>query len=383
MDSLQSMQYGQRSWLSHICFDKMRPPRGLLVIASRNYESFRKAWNQLEKHATEDPYMIHPLMVESEKGGRNMAQWIDFTGSLKELQFIDIRRELRMIIGAMYGVLPLYFGELPSGWSQEGLQVTITNRAVKWGQDILFEAFLERIALMLGVDDWDLKLKPGEEADELRDLEIEGQRLTNMQAYQGMGFPIERTHQGDWKIGKKPDFEQNQMALPPDPMGGAAGAGGKQGGKPSGGKAESAGGKKESKSPSSAGSKPKSKARGQALTGNKERTKPMGSAPMSTRPSDPGGVGQGHPSPGGPRSGPFNASEKTSESEPEKIEGLDDVEKPDKVVKEMYQPLYPDEPREGDVEMDRAKPKKTKYNIKRKKDGSMDVIREDFEDGRR
>jgi len=151
-------------------FDKMRPPRGLLVIASRNYETFRKAWAQLERHATEDPYMIHPLMVESEKGGRNMAQWIDFTGSLKELQFIDIRRELRMIIGAMYGVLPLYFGELPSGWSQEGMQVTITNRAVKWGQDILFEGYLERVAQALGVFDWDLKLKPGEEADELRDF---------------------------------------------------------------------------------------------------------------------------------------------------------------------------------------------------------------------
>lgn len=358
-------------------FDKMRPPRGLLVIASRNYESFRKAWNQLERHATEDPYMIHPLMVESEKGGRNMAQWIDFTGSLKELQFIDIRRELRMIIGAIYGVLPLYFGELPSGWSQEGLQVTITNRAVKWGQDILSEAFLERICAQLGVTDWDLKLKPGEEADELRDLEIEGQKLTNMQAYQGMGFPIERTHQGDWKIGKKPDFEQNMLALPPDPMGGSAGAGGKMGGKPSGGKAEGAGGKKESKSPSSA-SKPKSKGRGQALTGNKERTKPVAGAPMSTRPSDPGGVGQGHPSPGGNRSSPFNASEKTSLSEAEPIEGLEDVEKPEeKVTKETYQPLYPDKPREGDVKIDKPS-KKTKYKVKHLDDGTTEVIREEY-----
>jgi len=295
-------------------FDKMRPPRGLLVIASRNYESFRKAWNQLEKHATEDPYMIHPMMVESEKGGRNMAQWIDFTGSLKELQFIDIRRELRMIIGAIYGVLPLYFGELPTGWSQEGMQVTITNRAVKWGQDVLFEAFLERVAQTMGVYDWDLKLKPGEEADELRELEVEGQKLTNMQAYQGMGFPIGRTHQGEWKIGKEPDFEQNQMALPPEPAGGAggkpggaAGAGGKQGGKPSGGKPEGAGGKKDAK----AQAKPKKGGRGPSLTGNAERTRPTQGAPRSTRPSDPGGVGQGHPSPGGKRSSPFNASQKT------------------------------------------------------------------------
>ena len=88
-------------------FDKMRPPRGMLLIASRNYETFRKSWDMLEQKATEDPYMIHPLLVESEKGSKNMAQWIDFTGSLKELEFMALRKELRQIIGAIYGVLPM------------------------------------------------------------------------------------------------------------------------------------------------------------------------------------------------------------------------------------------------------------------------------------
>ena len=83
-------------------------------------------------------------------------------------------KELRMIIGAVYGVLPLYFGELPTGWSQEGLQVTITNRAVKWAQDVLQQSFFKKLALLQGVDDWDLKLKTGEETDKLRDLQIQG-----------------------------------------------------------------------------------------------------------------------------------------------------------------------------------------------------------------
>ena len=162
-------------------FDKMRPPRGLLVVASRNYETFRKSWDTLTQRATEDPYMIHPLMVESDKGSAgNMAQWMDFTGSLKELEFIEIRRELRMIIGAVYGVLPFYYGETPSGWSQEGLQVTITNRAVKWGQDILEKAFFSIIAANIGVEDWTLKLKAGEETDKLRDLQTDGVEIQNM-----------------------------------------------------------------------------------------------------------------------------------------------------------------------------------------------------------
>ena len=193
-------------------FDKMRPPRGMLVIASRNYETFRKSWDALEQKATEDPYMIHPLLVESDKGGKNMAQWLDFTGSLKELEFTAIRKELRMILGAIYGVLPLYFGELPTGWSQEGLQVTITNRAVKWGQDILFQSFLSKLAIMSGVEDWELRLKTGEETDKLRDLQIQGVEIENMAALQALGFEIGRTHTGEFKVSKDPVISVREMA---------------------------------------------------------------------------------------------------------------------------------------------------------------------------
>jgi len=195
-------------------FDKMRPPRGMLVIASRNYETFRKSWDALEQKAIEDPYMIHPLLVESDKpGGKNMAQWLDFTGSLKELEFVEIRKELRMIIGAIYGVLPLYFGELPTGWSQEGLQVTITNRAIKWGQDILKNAFLTKLAVINGVKDWELRLKTGEETDRLRDLQIQGVEIENMLALRQLGFAITRTHTGEFKVSKDPMLAPEEASL--------------------------------------------------------------------------------------------------------------------------------------------------------------------------
>lgn len=185
-------------------FDKMRPPRGMLVIASRNYETFKKAWDTLQAKAEEDPYEVYPVMVESDRGGKGMAEWVDFTGSLKELEFIEVRKEMRAIIGSMYGVLPLYYGEMPSGWNQEGLQVTITNRAVKWAQEILYESFFNRVAHALGVDDWDIKLKAGEETDKLREHQIKGVEIDNMQKLQAMGFEISRTHSGEFKVSKDP-----------------------------------------------------------------------------------------------------------------------------------------------------------------------------------
>ena len=238
-------------------FDKMRPPRGLLVIASRNYETFRKSWDTLEQRATEDPYMIHPLMVESDKGGKNMANWIDFTGSLQELQFIEVRKELRQIIGAIYGVLPLYYGEMVGGWSQEGLQVTITNRAVKWGQDILYKSFLKKIGEVMGVDDWDIKLVQGEENDKLSELQRDGVEIQNMAMLQQMGFKIERTHTGDFNVSK-----ETELAQPQD--------------------MENAG----------------VNGRGRGTAAPEENRQNFEGQPMQNRPSDQGGIAQGSPSSG-------------------------------------------------------------------------------------
>ena len=246
-------------------FDKMRPPRGMLVVASRNYETFRKSWDVLEQKAQEDPYMIHPLLVESDKGSAgNMAQWLDFTGSLKELQFTEIRRELRMIIGAIYGVLPLYFGELPTGWSQEGLQVTITNRAIKWGQEILLNSFFKKIAKLNGVTDWQLRLKTGEETDKLRDLQIQGVEIENMKSLQTLGFEITRTHTGEFKVSKDPVISLEEMML------------GDQGGEPG-----------------ETMKKPGGRGRGTAAP--KEDTQRFEGEPSPNQPSRVGGLMQGSP----------------------------------------------------------------------------------------
>jgi len=242
-------------------FDKMRPPRGMLLIASRNYETFRKSWDMLEQKATEDPYMIHPLLVESEKGGQNLAQWIDFTGSLKELEFMALRKELRQIIGAIYGVLPLYFGEMPSGWSQEGLQVTITNRAVTWGQDILRKSFYNKIANLLGVNDWELRLKAGEETDKLRELQTQSTEIQNMAAMQAMGFEVKRTHTGEFKVSKDPIINPMMMAQEESPKGNKTG-------------------------------------RGNAMGQKKENKQSFQGEPKRGRPSDPGGTSQGSPASG-------------------------------------------------------------------------------------
>jgi hypothetical protein len=172
-----------------------------------------------------------------------------------------LRKELRQIIGAIYGVLPLYFGEMPSGWSQEGLQVTITNRAVTWSQDILRKGFLDKISHLLGVDDWTLQLKAGEETDKLRELQTQSTEIQNMAAMQAMGFEVKRTHTGEFKVSKDPIINPMMMAQEEPPKGNKT-------------------------------------SRGNAMGQKKENKQSFQGEPKRGRPSDPGGTNQGSPASG-------------------------------------------------------------------------------------
>ena len=185
-------------------FDKMRPPKGLLVIGSRNYQSLQKAFDDMKTRMKEDPYALNPLMVETERGGRNMVQYVDLTGSLQDLQFIDIRDEFRRSIGAMYGVLPFFSGDIPTGWNNEGMEAMVTNRAVQAGQKVLLENIYDPLVRMLGVYDWIFQLKTGEEMDELRDEQLEAQKIANATSMKGMGFRVEKDAEGNFVFSQKP-----------------------------------------------------------------------------------------------------------------------------------------------------------------------------------
>ena len=232
-------------------FDKMRPPKGLLVIGSRNNQSLQKAFDNMKSKMKEDPFALNPLMVETERGGRNMVQYVDLTGSLQDLQFIDVRDEFRRSIGAMYGVLPLFSGDLPTGWNQEGMEAMVTNRAVQTGQETLFDGIYEPLAKMMGVHDWIIKLNIGEEVDEMRTEQLEGQRIANAQGMKSMGFRVEKDAESKFVFSQKPVEEVTQDRMP-------------------------------QKQPS-----PKT-----------EQSTMFGGEPLPQRPSDEGGVAEGHPASG-------------------------------------------------------------------------------------
>ena len=249
-------------------FDKDRPPKSLLAIGSRNGESAQAFMERQRQGARQDPYMPRPILLNTENVGQSL-QYIDLTPNFKELELNDLRRELRQIISTVYGVQPLFYGEqAKAGLGNEALQVTLTNRTIKWFQRFLNENFFQRITDIMEIYDWRIELVTSEEIDELRDEQIRGQKIDNAVKLYGMGFDIAFNGENELLISQYPNPEKQKAMM---------------GGDEEGGKGGNVGDPKKSKS-----SKPKAEGEAQKFDGE----------PKLKRPSDEGGTAEGSPSSG-------------------------------------------------------------------------------------
>ena len=244
-------------------FDKNRPPKSLLAIGSRNYETVQSFFERQRQGARADPYMPRPILLNTDNVGQAL-QYVDLTPNFQELELSKLRTELRQIISSIYGVQPVFYGEqTKAGLGNESLQVTITNRTVKWYQKFLNENFFSRIAEMVGVKDWEISLIDSEEIDKLREEQIKGQQIDNAVKMHGMGFDVSTDGQGDFVYSQFPNPEKLQLLM---------GSGGGQ-------------------DPRNANNPDKSK----SPTANNEAKTNFGGEPKLQRDSDLGGQGEGFP----------------------------------------------------------------------------------------
>jgi len=194
-------------------FDKDRPPKSLLAIGSRNYETVQSFFERQRQGARADPYMPRPILLNTDNVGQAL-QHIDLTPNFKELELSGLRTEMRQIISSIYGVQPVFYGEqTKAGLGNESLQVTITNRTIKWYQKFLNENFYGKIGDMVGIHDWEIVLIDSEEIDLLRDEQIKGQQIDNAVKMHGMGFDIATDGNGDFVYSQFPNPEKLEMMI--------------------------------------------------------------------------------------------------------------------------------------------------------------------------
>lgn len=191
---------------------KQRPPKDLLLVNTRNAESLKKSWMWLLDQIKKRPHIPHPLAVESESRRGQVAQHINLMDTLTDMQYVESRNEFRRTIGATYGVMPLFAADLSQsgGLNNEGLQVTVTNRTVEASQETYNEKFFPWLCEQYDVHDWKIVAQPSEEKDEMHEMQLEAQKISNAQQMKNLGFNVERDADGNFSFEKDPNADMNR-----------------------------------------------------------------------------------------------------------------------------------------------------------------------------
>ena len=120
--------------------------------------------------------------------------------NLNEMQYTQTRDEIRRNIGALYGVSAVFMNDVSTsgGLNNEGLQITVTNRAVELGQSIYNEKVIPFIFDQMGITDWEVSLFPSEEQDLVYEKDLRLKEIQIAKSMAELGIKVRMNEQGDF-----------------------------------------------------------------------------------------------------------------------------------------------------------------------------------------
>jgi hypothetical protein len=188
-------------------YTKSRMPRGLLAVQTRNMDSMRSFWRSVKEKMEADPHFIPVMGIEAE-GGKGAVEWIKFMDSLKEMDYVSVKDDLRDRISAFYGVSKVFMADntTSGGLNNEGMQILVTNRAVQKAQTVYNNYVFPFLVKQFGITDWDLKLPPSEEEDEIAILRKREIEVNIAASTKNLGFEVDMDEDGQFTF-KKPEPE--------------------------------------------------------------------------------------------------------------------------------------------------------------------------------
>jgi len=192
-------------------YTKARMPKGLLAVQTRNMDSMRSFWRSVKEKMETDPHFIPVMGIESENG-KGSIEWVKFMDSLKEMDYIQVKEDLRDRISAFYGVSKIFMSDnsASGGLNNEGMQILVTNRAVEMAQTVWNNYVFPFITKEFGITDWELKLPPSEEEDEIAKLRKREIEVNVAASIKNLGFEVNMDDEGRFTFVKPPPPPQEQ-----------------------------------------------------------------------------------------------------------------------------------------------------------------------------
>jgi hypothetical protein len=166
--------------------------KGVLGVSTENVDYLRKWWSETQDKLRQDPHYMPVVAVESGERGKGKIEFVKLMDSLSEMQATDYKKELRLNIAAIFGIMPIFQADVSTsgGLNNEGLQITVSDRTIDFGQAVYHNKVYPKVAEMLFITDWNIKLKPSREHDEMAELERMEKKISSAQMMLDMGFDV-------------------------------------------------------------------------------------------------------------------------------------------------------------------------------------------------
>jgi len=175
----------------HDYYAKQRQPKKMAFFNTPDSKGLKKMIGETLAMFKKNPHST-PIIGVNAQGKNKFVETVDFMNNLDEMQFSEVRDEMRRSIAALYKVMPMYTGDVKSsgGLNNESKQIVVTNEAVEDGQIIYNNEVFPWILEQLNITDYEVILNPNSTENELDKLKTQYQLITNAKLMQEMGFDI-------------------------------------------------------------------------------------------------------------------------------------------------------------------------------------------------
>jgi hypothetical protein len=193
-------------------YTKARMPKGLLAVQTRNIESMRTFWRGVKEKMEQDAHFIPVMGIEAENG-RGSVEWVKFMDSLKEMDYISVKEDLRDRVAAFFGVSKIFMADnsTSGGLNNEGMQILVTNRAVEMAQNVWNKYVFPFVVKQFGITDWNIVLPPSEEEDEIATMRKREIEVNIAGQIKNLGFEVDMDENGKFIYTKpEPQPEEGQ-----------------------------------------------------------------------------------------------------------------------------------------------------------------------------
>ena len=197
-----------------------RTPNKFVIFNNTSPSTIQRIKDWVEDQVTKNPKAFIPLGLEGNGQRDTNAQILNLTDPALLENAIELVIEARKQVGSVYGVSPVFLADVSTsgGLNNEGLQVTVTNRATERTQAV-HNKILAWITKQFGVTDWVVELNPSEERDEAAEAQLELMKAQRAQAMTSMGFQVVLGDDGEFNYSGKAKTPTQNNFTPTTPLG--------------------------------------------------------------------------------------------------------------------------------------------------------------------